>query len=812
MPHTSRIAPSFTRLLTCLAVLGLAACAMARAPQSTPLRLRTLIDADWKFYRGDVSSTNEVISASYDDGKWQRVQLPHDYQLDGDYEPELGHPAKITDARRRGYLPVTVAWYRKHFFIPQSDQGKVLRLEFGGVFRDSQVWLNGQFLGRHPGGYTGFAYDVTKAARCGAENVIAVRVDPREREGWWYEGSGIYRHVYYTALSPLHLAQHGTYVISQVPKGDQGAAAEAELTIQTAVESQGTDFATCGVVSEIVGPDGTVLKSIKTEEVVDAAGQHQFVQRAILERPRLWCLESPSLYQLRTTLLQGGRPVDSTTTSFGIRTIRFDADKGFFLNGKHVEIYGVANHQDFPAVGVAVPDSLQLWRVKQLKQMGCNAWRTAHNEPNDAVLDACDRLGMLVMAENRHLGDSYSKALPGTTCTNLSNLAAMIQKDRNHPSIIMWSLCNEERLQGTPEGASIFSAMKKLVLGYDPTRPITAAMHGGWSKNGFIGVEDLLGINYRPRLYDELHQANPHLPMFGSETANTKTTRGEYQNDPTNGWVSCYNLVEAKLPDMFGGAVCLEGWPSIVSRPFMAGSFTWTGFDYRGEPNPYGWPEISNNTGLMDVCGFPKDKFYYLEACWSDKPMVHLMPATWNWPGREGQNIRVVAFSNARQVELFLNGKSLGVKPMPHDGFLEWQVPYQPGRLLAKASSHGRVSATDQVETAGAPVRVQLSPDRTALQADGQDTVVVPVSLLDAKGRLVPYANNRVTFHLQGGGRILGVGNGNPSDHDPDRANQRNAFHGHCIVLIQGGSNPETLELTATSPGLKPARVKLRVR
>jgi beta-galactosidase len=797
---------SLSAILTCAAVLSLASGASSPAPKTdtASVRQRTLLDADWRFHRGDVTSSNQVMATSYEDeGSWEQVQLPHDYQLDGKYEPEPARRGKVADSRRRGYLPVEVAWYRKHFVIPQSDQGRILQLEFGGVFRDSQVWLNGQFLGSHLGGYTGFYFDITKAARCGADNVLVVRVDPRQREGWWYEGSGIYRHVYYTAMAPLHVAWYSTYVISTVPNGSQGADAEAELTIQTTVENKGTAAVTCGVESEIVGPDGTSLQTLKTEGVVDAAAQRQLVQHAVLPHPRLWSLESPHLYQLRTTILQAGRPVDSTTTTFGIRTIHFDADKGFFLNGKHVRIQGVACHQDFPAVGIAVPDSLQPWRVKKLKDMGCNGWRTAHNEPNEAVLDACDRMGMLVMAENRHLDDSDA---------NLADLATMIQHDRNHPSIVMWSLCNEGGVQGKPEGARLFSALKKVVLRYDQTRPTTSAMNRGWMEPGQATVEDLIGVNYHAEAYDDIHRAHPRLPMFGSETANTKTTRGEYANDPTNGWVSSYNIVDDKLDPKLGSAVCIDGWPFVAARPFMAGSYTWSGFDYKGEPNPYGWPMINANVGLMDVCGFPKDKCYYLQACWSDKPMVHLMPMTWNWPGKEGQSIRVIAFSNARQVELFLNERSLGTKTMPQDGFQEWQVSYQPGCLMAKGYTEGKLVATDQVETTDAPARIRLSPDRTVLQADGQDALVVPVSILDAKGRLVPYANSRMSFQLSGGGRILGVGNGNPSDHGPDRAKERNAFHGQCIVIVQAGAKPGTLQLTATSPGLQAASMTFQIR
>ncbi|MGH7953508.1 MAG: DUF4982 domain-containing protein, partial [Limisphaerales bacterium] len=401
----------------------------------------------------------------------------------------------------------------------------------------------------------------------------------------------------------------------------------------------------------------------------------------------------------------------------------------------------------------------------------------------------------------RHLGDTYrTKTAPGTSYTNLSDLATMIQRDRNHPSIIMWSMYNEERLQGKPEGAQIFSAMMKEAQRYDRTRPITCAMSGGWlNPHGIADVEDIIGVNYNYNKYDAIHRRHPNKPMFGSEDTNFKTTRGEYVDDRADGMCSCYNLSE-------------KGWLPVVTRPFMCGSFTWTGFDYKGEPNPYGWPDVSNNTGLMDLCGFPKDKYYYFESCWSEKPMVHLMPDSWNWLDKTGQNIRVIAFSNAHRVELFLNGKSLGTQTMPHDAHLEWEVPYQPGQLLAKAYTDGKVMATDKVETTGAPARIVLSPDRTTLHANSEDAVVVPVSILDAQSRVVPNAANRIHFQLAGGGRILGVANGDPADHDPDKADQRNAFHGHCIAVIEAGSKPARIRITANSPGLASASVTFEVR
>ena len=783
-------------ILAGVTVMALSSCTSLKQNEGTAqtLHQRTLLDADWLFHRGDAADSNAVITASFDDRQWQTVHLPHDYVLDGTYSQ--------TNARNHGYLPFTIAWYRKHLHIPESTQGKVLRLDFDGVFRDSEVWLNGIYLGRHLSGYTPFSYDITGLAKPGTDNVITVRVDPTTFEGWWYEGGGIYRHVYLTALAPVHVAPWGTYVVSTVPNGDQGADGEADLTIQTTIENSEAPAASCSVISEIVGPDGKSLQTIESEDYRIANGKHDVVQHTVIPQPQLWSLDTPNLYRLRTTILQDGQAVDSASTTFGVRTIRYDAEKGFFLNGKHVEIQGLCNHQDLSALGIAVPDNVQAWRVAQLKEAGCNAWRTAHNPPNEALLDACDRMGMMVMDENRHLGDSYLDHSPkGTTATNLSDLATMIQRDRNHPSIIMWSMCNEEGLQGTREGAALFKAMMQVVHQYDTTRPITSAMNAGLLTTNINDgdVEDIVGINYNDEKYDAIHKRFKGKALFGSEDTNQKTTRGEYADDRTNGMCSAYNL-------------SVRGWQNVANRPFMCGSFTWTGFDYRGEPNPFGWPDISNNTGLLDLCGFPKDKFYYFQSCWTDKPMVHLLPDGWNWHGKEGQNIRVVAFSNAKQVELFLNGRSLGIKNVLHDGFAEWHVAYRAGRLAAKAYTDGKTVATEELTTTGTPARIQFAPGQRTLAPNGEDALVIPVSIVDAQGRVVPDATSDVFFQLTGGGRIVGTGNGDPADHDGDRSSHKEAFHGRCVVIIQAGSEPAALQLAATSPGLASNIATIKVK
>ncbi len=728
-------------------------------------------------------------TVQFDDHNWRVVHLPHDYVVEGTFTPtaNAGH----------GSLPTPAAWYRKTFTLPTSAMGKSVWIDFDGAYRDSIVYLNGKKLGEHESGYTPFRYDIGKLANFGGKNILAVHVNPKKFEGWWYEGGGIYRHVWLNIASPIHVAPWGTFVSADLPEpGPDGIAAQATVHIKTSVANAGSAPADCEVVSRLVDNHGLAVAEVSDSITVPAGGDEELTQQRNIEHPQLWSLENPALYHLRTFVKVNGVTVDTFDTPFGIRTIRFDADKGFFLNGKPVKIQGTCNHQDFAGVGVAVPDSLEYWRVRKLKEMGDNAWRMSHNPPNPELLNACDELGMLVMDENRHLGDTYSDhTASGTEYTNLSDLSEMILRDRNHPSIIMWSMCNEEGLEGSPEGAKIFSAMMDVVHKYDTTRPITCAMNGGWFDPGFATVEELMGVNYSPNIYDRFHQEHPTMPMFGSETASTLTTRGEYANNPEKVFVTSYNMTDGS-------------WRPIAERPFMAGSFAWTGFDYKGEPTPYGWPCINSHFGIMDMCGFPKDNYYYYQSWWKTKPIVHVMPH-WNWPGKEGQDIKVVVFSNCERVELFHNGESLGTKEMPRNGHLEWTVKYAPGNVTAKGYNGDSVAATDTVETTGAPASLRLRTDRTTLVSDAEDVTPVEVDVLDAQGLIVPTADNLVNFQVQGAGYVAGVGNGNPGDHDPDKASFRHAFNGKCMVLVGATARPGAIRLTATSPGLKDAVMQL---
>ncbi len=742
---------------------------------------------------------------------WRTVHLPHDYVVEGQFTP--------TADASHGSLPTMPAWYRKTFTLPNSAKGKAVWIDFDGVYRDSKVYLNGKLLGEHPSGYTGFRYDISQAAHYGgASNVLTVHVDPTAQEGWWYEGGGIYRHVWLNIAAPLHVAPWGAFVTSEVK--DPLGSPSASVTIKTTVTNTSEQAQNYTLVSEIFGPNGRVVEVVKSPETVSAGGHVEVAQVAPVPQALLWSLEKPQLYRLHTSLVTEGGAVDAVDTSFGIRTIRFDNEKGFFLNEKPVKILGTCTHQDFAGVGTAMPDSVLVWRTQQLKAIGSNAVRMSHNPPAPELLDACDRLGMLVMDETRHLGDTQAAKTPhGTGYADLSEVTDLVLRDRNHPSIIIWSMCNEEPLQGTDEGARIFTAMRKRVLQYDTTRPVSCAMNDS-AYHGIALVEDIRGFNYDPGSYARYHPVHPEIPIYGSETASTVATRGVYSWDrytidghtytgvESKGWVSAYDV---NAPPW--AQTAQNSWPQQANAPFVAGGFAWTGFDYKGEPTPFNWPDINSNFGILDECGFPKDVAFYYQAWWvTDKPLVHLLPH-WNWPGKEGQPIPVWVYSNAARIELVVNGKSMGSKEMPRNGHVEWKVAYAPGSVVANGyDATGHLVASDKVETPGAPAALRLTTDRTRLHADGEDVTMVTVAVVDAQGRVVATADDPIHFNVSGAGYVAGVGNGNPSDHDPDKSNDRHAFNGLCMVLVGAKEKSGTMHLTASAPGLKSADLTLNAK
>lgn len=688
----------------------------------------------------------------FDDRAFRLVDLPHDWAVELPFDAKAGHSHGYK-ALGRGFPQNSVGWYRRELEITAADRGRRVTLEFDGVFRDSRVWVNGFLVGHQPSGYASVEYDVSDYLNYGGRNVVAVRVDASKEEGWYYEGAGIYRHVWLKKTAPVHVAYDGTFVTSTV-QGD-GASVRARARIK---DSDGKD-ADVEVRFEIVAADGAVVaRGSGGRTTVSAGTEREFVSDLKVVAPALWSLESPSLYRLETQVIVAGEEVDRHLTSFGIRTIRFDPNHGFFLNGKRVFLKGTNNHQDHAGVGTAIPDRLQEYRLERLKAMGGNAYRASHHPPTPELLDACDRLGMLVIDENRLMGSSEQA---------LAELERLMVRDRNHPSVILWSLGNEEwAIEGNELGARIAATMQARAKRLDPTRPTTVASSGGWGR-GVSTVAEVMGYNYiKHGSTDEQHQKFPWQAGVGTEETTTQGTRGVYFTDEKRAH-------SAPVEHGSSGGNAEVGLRHYAARPYLAGLFYWTGFDYRGESNPYGFPAISSQFGILDTCGFPKDTFHYLRSWWHEEPQLSLAPH-WNFAGREGHPLDVRAYSNASEVELFLNGRSLGRKKMERYGHVAWSVPYEAGTLSAKGFYDGGAAALEtRVETTGAAKELRLHADRALISGDGRDLAVVTVSAVDAAGRAVPTADAAVEFSVQGGGRILGVGNGDPSSHEADRVVER---------------------------------------
>jgi beta-galactosidase len=754
-----------------------------------------------------VVPASSVISAEYDDRSWRRVDVPHDYVVEG----------PIRDQGADGY-DRDVAWYRKTFKSPECTEGSRIWLEFDGVYRMSRYWLNGKQIAEHPSGTTMLRLDITEHLKSGS-NMLVVSVDPRLQEGWWYDGGGINRHVRMVVVPEIHVTPDGVFVRSTIPDPKDGITAPATIHVDTTVANTTKKAAKLEVRHAIVAADGSIAQtSHKTMKL--APGEDYVKQTFKLPDARLWSCERPELYTLRTTIALNGKPVDEVENTFGVRKVEFDKDRGFFLNGKSVKLKGTCNHDNHAGVGTAIPDRLHVWRLEQLKKMGSNAIRCSHNFNAPIVYETCSRLGILVLDEFRMFGDGYDmKASLDTEAEKLTDQRVQIKRNRNYPCIVLWSIGNEEgKVDQTEEGARIARAIKKVVNELDGTRLTTMSTHGG-PRTGIVGVIDVFGMNYgKSSTWESFHKQYPEKPFLGNEACSEVSTRGFYERTPFKSvWSGrtmfgdgkrCYvSSYSENGPGWW--ASCEDNWKAVAERPWMSGTFIWTGFDYKGEPLPFRQPSISSSFGIMDSCGFPKDSYYYYKSWWGDEPVVHVFPH-WNWAGKEGQKIPVWVHSNADVVELFLNGKSLGKKKMERNSHLEWAVPYAPGKLEAKGF-FGDKEISEVVETTSVPTGLALDPDRTFLAADGQDLAWVAVKVTDAEGRVVPTAMNKIRFSVTGPGKIIGVGNGDSSSHEPDKASARSAFHGLCMVLVQTlKEEAGRIVLTVESDGLKPASVRLK--
>jgi beta-galactosidase len=758
-------------------------------------RERINFDAGWKFHLGDATdphrdfnyaignilaktgdAANTCIKMDFDDRDWSDVHLPHDWAVGLPFEH-----VHNGDVDAHGYHAVgalfpenSIGWYRKSFTVDRKDSGRRFILQFDGIFRDSKVWVNNCYLGGHFSGYSGSAYDITDFLHYGGKNVIVVRADASQYEGWFYEGAGIYRHAWLNVFDNLHLALNGGVYVHTREQGDS-----ALVTIETKLENNGTE---ANVVQSayILDRNGAIVA-----RGVDKMGTSQFL--LTVPHPRLWGLDDPYLYRAVVVIRNGDRTVDSQAVRFGIRTVTIDKDKGLFLNGMPVKIHGVCCHQDHAGVGSALPDYLQYYRIGLLKEMGVNAYRTSHNAPTPELLDACDSLGMLVLDETRLLNSGAEYG---------ADFEQQILRDRNHPSVFMWSIGNEEWvIQTSTTGKLIAQHQIQRQKELDPYRTCTYAANVGNEWHGVNEVIPVRGFNYNLGGLDAYRKAHPEQPVMGTEVASTVSTRGIYIKDTVNAYVPDYDSVAPPW------ASTAEYWWRIAAeREWFMGGFAWTGFDYRGEPTPFRWPDINSHFGIMDMCGFPKTVYYYYQSWWTDKDILHIAPH-WNRTEKEeGKPVAVWVNTNADNVELFLNGKSLGKKDMPRNGHLEWMVPYTPGKLEAVAYKKGR-KITSVVETTGDPYRIAVTP------SSGMGVTVYNCMVVDKQGREVPDAQNLLHFSVAGKGRIIGVGNGDPSSHEPDKCAdggwQRHLFNGRCQVIVEGPA-----VFTVTGEGLIPAQVK----
>lgn len=732
--------------------------------------------------------------------KWRLLDLPHDFVLEGEFTP--------TAALNNGSLPGDCAWYVKHFSLPACDHERRISVAFDGVYRDCQVFCNGHFVGRHMSGYTSFSFDITEVCEFGGENAIAVHVDARENELWSYEGGGIYRGVRLVKTAPIHIPQWGVCV--RTGGEDDPGRTDVEVTVR----NRTYDVSAVDVKLSVLDGSGNERAAETTTVTVDAIDDATGAAQLSVEAPELWSIESPTCYTLIVELAVDGNVVDRYEQVYGYRYFRFDAATGFYLNGQPLKLKGTCCHQDSGCVGVAVPADLQAWRVGRLKSYGCNAIRTSHNPPDPALLDACDRLGMLVMDEVR---------VPGISREQLEDVEDMVRRDRNHPSVILWSLGNEEMtIQQTHVGPKIFGRLQHAVKHLDPTRPTIYGCNCNWIEicdvqAGHDFRFDVWGANYRSQQrsenYDDFHAKHPEWPLVGTETWGGASTRGLYADDRCplakrwlgneDGWADDKRYVSgyANWCTPWGYSI-EEMWQDCTDRPFMAGTFIWTGFDYRGETSPYGYPAVITRYGVIDLCGFYKPVAHYLRSWWRpDDPHIFLLPH-WNWEGREGETIDVHCYANAAEVELFLNGVSLGRRAMPVNGRLDWNVPYAPGELRAVGyATDGSVAAEVVNRTAGPPAALQLHVEREGSIA------VVSVSIVDEAGTVCPLADDDVTFDVTGPARLLGVGNGNPISHEPDQGtNRRKAYHGLCQAVYRS-NNDATLTCRATADGLRASTV-----
>jgi beta-galactosidase len=766
-------------------------------------RTKTPLCDAWTFHLGDVEAAEK---SDFDDAKWRILDLPHDWSI------ELPFDSKIPSGNGVGYLPGGIGWYRKTFTIPEESRGKLVLVDFDGVYMDSKVWINGHLLGNQPYGYTSFRYDLTPYLSIGGDkNVLSVRVNVIPSTSRWYPGAGIYRRVWLTTVNPVHIGQWGTYVTT--PKISKS---EAFVRVRTRVENQGAHVASVKLKSTILDQSGQVVGETSATQMVTSGGDYEFDQQVVLRKPRLWSVDSPQLYKVVSKLYVGGRMLDDEVTTLGIRTIEFTKDRGFLLNGERVDIKGVCLHEDFGCTGTAFYPRALEHQLETLRDMGCNAIRTSHNPRDPEFYNICDRMGFLVMDEafdewkKNKMSNGYGRFFDEWSEKDLSS---MVRRDRNHPSVILWSIGNEINEQYATIGYEISKRLVDIVKKHDPSRLVTAGCNSPIQaiSNGLEKPLDVFGLNYNLDKYEEY---KGRKPLIGTETATSFSTRGcypyTYDNTMTLKILDVNNNVECSSYGLFwGGNRSEEALMMLKKSPWVAGQFAWTGFDYLGECFPFEWPSHNAHFGIIDLVGFPKDVYYLYQSCWTDKPMVHILPQNWNWSQYPNRKVPVWVYSNCEEVELFLNGKSLGIKRIDRDKILhfEWAVPWTPGILKAVGRNAGKEICSNIMQTAGDPVNVVLTADRTEVAADGWDLSYVEARIVDANGTVCPNSDVLLKFNIEGAGTILGIGSGDATSMESFKGNSCHTYRGLCRVVIKSTKKGGAIQLTGTSEGLNAGKV-----
>ena len=804
-------------------------------------RERINFDKDWTFHLGEVA---EASKPGFDDSAWRKLNLPHDWAIEGDFSKD--NPSGTGG----GALPGGIGWYRKTFKVNAEDEGRTFFIDFDGVYMNSEVFINGTSLGKRPYGYISFRYDMTPYLRYGEENTLAVRVDNAEQpNSRWYSGCGIYRHVWLTKTEPIHVAQWGTYATAQIEKE------KAVLQMRTSIQNESTKAEKLTLRTRLVDGAGVKVAEVSSDLEIQPGDTLTEAQTLDVEQPTLWTLEHPYLYTIETTILKGGkRVVDTYETTFGFRTFSFDAAKGFTLNGEPTKINGVCMHHDLGCLGAAVNTRAIERQLEILKEMGCNGIRCSHNPPAPELLDLCDRMGFIVMDEAFDMWRKRKTAHDYARYFNVwheRDLTDLVVRDRNHPSIFMWSIGNEVLEQWSDAGADTLSlAEANLILNFghdasqlandslsvnsllcaklagmvkqlDPTRPVTAGCNEPSPDNHLFrsGALDIIGFNYHDAWFEGVPKNFPGKPFIVTESVSGLMTRGYYRmpsdkmiiapdrwdkpyEDPS---FSCSSYDNCHVP---WGNYHEGTWRLVKANPFISGQYIWTGFDYIGEPTPYGWPARSSYFGIIDLAGFPKDIYYMYQSEWTDKDVLHLFPH-WNW--KPGEQVDMWAYyNNADEVELFVNGKSQGTKRKAEGEFhVAWRVSFEPGTVELVAKKEGKVVRKQSIHTAGEPAKLRLTPDRTELAADGTDLSFITVEVLDKDGNLCPTADNLVHFEVEGPAFIAGVDNGSPTSMERFKDNKRHAFYGKCLVVLQSTGEEGNVTLKAKGEGVEDGEARL---